>query len=81
MLTAKQASKGHPMKVKIKSFDVDMDVKSKGVEFQVHDNAGEFKGDCYVTMTGLNWCEGKTTRANGVHIPWDKFMKWAEKQG
>ncbi len=44
------------MKVKIKTFAVDMEVKSKGVEFQVHDNKGEFLGDCYVTMTGVEWC-------------------------
>lgn len=79
MLSEKQG-RGELMKVKIKSFDVDMDVKSKGVEFQVHDTDGTFRGDCYVTMTGITWCQGKTTRANGIHIPWEKFMKWAEKQ-
>jgi len=68
------------MKVKIKSLKVDMDVKSKGVEFQVHDTADNFLGDCYVTMTGLVWCHGKTTRPNGVEISWEKFIKWAEKQ-
>ena len=69
------------MQVKIKSLKVDMDVKNNGVEFQVHDNDGEFKEDCYVTKTGLIWCHGKTTRPNGVEISWDQFIKWAEKQG
>lgn len=27
-------------------------------------------GDCYVTMTGLTWCKGKTTKKNGVKLSW-----------
>lgn len=66
------------MKVKIKSFDVDMEVKNTGLEFQVHANDGSFKGDCYVTKTGLIWCAGKTTRENGVKVKWEDFIKWME---
>jgi len=62
------------MKVKIKTLAVDMDVKSKGVEFQVHDNQGKFLGDCYVTMTGIEWCPGKTTQGNGKKVVWEKFI-------
>jgi len=54
------------MKVKIKKFAIEMDVKSKGIEFQVHDNDENFLGDCYVTMTGLEWCSGKTPNAGSV---------------
>lgn len=30
-------------------------------------------GDCYASMTGLIWCEGKTTKAHGVKISWNDF--------
>lgn len=33
------------MKVSIKSFDVAMEVKNKGVEFEVYDNDGQHLGD------------------------------------
>lgn len=67
------------MKVSIKDFAINMEVKTNGVEFQVHDNDGNHRGDCFVTKTGLIWCKGKTQRANGKAISWEKFMEWAEK--
>jgi hypothetical protein len=63
------------MKVSIESFDVAMEVKQKGVELRVKDPDGTFHGDCYVTMTGLVWCKGKTGKDNGVKIPWKDFME------
>lgn len=63
------------MQVKIKSFDVEMDVKNNGVEFQVHDNEGKFLGDFYVTKSGVTWCAGKTTRVNGKKLKWEKFIE------
>jgi hypothetical protein len=63
------------MKVNIKSFDVNMEVKSNGIEFEVRSTDGLNQlGDCYLTMTGLVWCSGKTTKANGVRISWNEFM-------
>ena len=63
------------MKVNIKSFDVNMEVKSNGIEFEVRSADGATQlGDCYLTMTGLVWCNGKTTKANGVKISWTDFM-------
>ncbi len=64
------------MKVKIKKFDVEMEVKNNGIEFQIHNNAGEFLGDCYVTKTGLVWCPGKTQKKNGIPASWDDFIEW-----
>lgn len=63
------------MKVSIKSFDVDMRVKSKGIELEVSSAGNNSKqlGDCYATMTGLTWCKGKTDRKNGVQIKWADF--------
>lgn len=64
------------MKVKIKNFGVDMEVKNTGVEFQVHDNQGNFLGDCYITKTGVIWCEGRTRKENGVKATWQEFIEW-----
>jgi hypothetical protein len=63
------------MNVKIKSFDVSMDVKKKGIELEVRTpNGGSQLGDCYVTMTGLVWCPGKTNKKNGVEIKWPELI-------
>ena len=40
------------MQVSIKSFDIKMDVKSKGMEFEVRGTDGTLLGDCYLTMSG-----------------------------
>ncbi len=68
------------MKVKIKDFKVAMDVKTSGVEFEVRNNDDTFRGDCFVTKTGLVWCEGKTKKANGKAISWNDFIDWANAQ-
>ena len=67
------------MKVSIKSFDVQMDVKNKGIEFQVYDNDNNFRGDCIVTKASLIWCEGKTPRKNGVTVSWEDFIAWMNR--
>jgi len=60
------------MEVHIKKFDVNMLVKSSGIEFEVRKPDGSSQiGDCYVTMTGLVWCKGRTTKAKGIKISWD----------
>ena len=46
------------MDVRIKQFDVKMNVKAKGIEFEVRTPKGGSQiGDCYVTMKGLTWCK------------------------
>jgi hypothetical protein len=62
------------MLVKIKDFTVEMDVKNKGIEFEVRDNDSNFLGDCYITKTGLEWCKGKTTQGNGEKLTWGDFI-------
>jgi len=64
------------MDVSIKSFDVAMDVKNKGVEFQVYTNDGIFRGDMIVTKSGVIWCEGKKRRENGAKVNWEDFIAW-----
>lgn len=63
------------MQVKIKSFNVDMEVKTSGIEFEVRQSDGQAQiGDCYITKTGLIWCNGRTTKDNGIRLSWDEFM-------
>ena len=64
------------MKVWIKKFQIDMEVKANGIEFEVRtpDNAEQI-GDCYVTMTGLIWCKGKKAKKNGVKISWENLVE------
>ncbi|HUU10569.1 MAG TPA: hypothetical protein VM431_08535 [Phycisphaerae bacterium] len=63
------------MRVLIKSLGIDMQVKSKGIEFEVRspDNSKQL-GDVYLTKTGLIWCKGRTDRSHGKWIAWDKFI-------
>ena len=66
------------MNVSIKSFDVKMEIKRNGVEFEVRDTKGNFLGDCIVTKTGLIWCNGKTKRANGKKVSWNNLIDWIQ---
>lgn len=59
------------MEVRIKKLDINMLVKQNGIEFEVRTPDGISQvGDCYLTMTGLVWCKGKTTKPNGIKISW-----------
>lgn len=63
------------MNVKIKKFDVNVDVKTKGIEFEVRTPDGKAQlGDCRLTMTGLTWCPGKTSKKNGIMVKWPEFI-------
>ncbi len=64
------------MDVKIKKFDVAMNVKAKGIELDVCRPNGDHIGDLVVTMTKLIWCEGRTSRAKGKKIKWQKFIDY-----
>lgn len=62
------------MKVAIKSFDVQMDIKNNGIELEVKDTSGNQLGDLFITKTRVIWCQGKTTRKHGKPLAWDKFI-------
>lgn len=67
------------MKVTIKSFEVDMEVKNAGIEFEVYSPDGVVHlGDLILTKRNLIWCKGRTRRDNGQEISWAKFTDWAE---
>ncbi len=63
-------------KVTIKDLGIPLDVKTNGLEFEVSD--GGHVGDLYVTKTGIIWCEGKTTRANGRKIRWNEVRDYCK---
>ena len=63
------------MKVKIKSFVVDMDVKKKGIEFEVRSPDGnDHRGDCYLTNTGVTWCLKRKAQERGIKLTWEDFI-------
>jgi hypothetical protein len=66
------------MDVSIKKFNVDMAVKTSGIEFEVQEpNGGGHRGDLILTRTGLEWCEGRVRAGNGKKIKWNDFIAWA----
>ena len=69
------------MKVHVKSFDVDMEIKNKGVELEVRDTDDTFLGDLIVTKTQIIWCKGKTSREHGKKLTWQKFASVMEDNG
>ena len=64
------------MQVTIKSLDVNMELKNRGVELEIRNPQGEFLGDLVVTKTQLIWCKGKTKRQNGKTISWAAFQTY-----
>ena len=63
------------MKVSVKSFDVEMDVKTKGIELDIYDSYGNHRGDLIINKKHLIWCKGKTTREKGKKITLEKFIE------
>ena len=64
------------MKVYVKEMAVNMEVKNNGIEFEVRNTDDTFLGDCFVTRTGLIWCQGRTAKANGKRVSWNEFIQW-----
>jgi hypothetical protein len=65
------------MDVFIKQFNVDMEVKNNGIEFEVRaPNGGQHRGDLILTKTTLEWCEGRIRAGNGKRATWDDFIAW-----
>lgn len=68
------------MKVSVKDLSVSMEIKNKGIELDVYDTKGKHKGDLVVTKSGLIWCKGKTTAANGKKLVGkNSSNKWKSK--
>ena len=68
------------MNVKIKQFDVAMEIKNNGIEIDVSNTEEKHLGDLYVTKSRLVWCKGKVGQKNGKKITWAKFIEMMEKR-
>jgi len=64
------------VKVYVKEFDVEMELKNKGVELDIADPKGVHIGDLILTKTQLIWCKGKIGRKNGKSISWEDFIDY-----
>jgi len=64
-------------KVTIKDLGIPLEVKNNGLEFDASQNG--HIGDLYVTKTGIIWCEGKSSRANGRKIDWKELRNHCNK--
>jgi hypothetical protein len=65
--------------VHIKKFDVDMMLKTNGIEFEVRENDDTHIVDMIVNKRGLIWCEGITSRANSVQKDWNDVITLFKK--
>lgn len=66
------------MNVGIKQFNVDMEIRTRGVELEVRQPNNAHIGDLIVTKTQLIWCHGRTPRRNGRGKTWEQFIAWME---
>ena len=64
------------MQVRIKKFDVAMEIKYNGIEIDVSDPQGHHLGDLVITKTKLIWCQGRTRRRHGKAVTWAKFIEY-----
>ena len=69
------------MKVTVKRFNVDMEVKNTGIEFEVRSPDGRTHlGDLVLTKSNLVWCPGQTQPKNGHKMTWPEFISIAESK-
>jgi len=64
------------MKVGIKKFDVEMELKNKGIELEVRGNDNTFLGDLRIGKATIEWCQGKTRAGNGKQKTWDELIEF-----
>lgn len=66
------------MKVYIKDFGIDMEVKNRGIEIDICDTSDKHLGDLIISKSKLIWCKGKTSKENGKEITWADFMAYMD---
>ena len=62
------------MIVKIKQFNIEMELKNKGMELEIRNTKGDFLGDMIINKTGIIWCKGKRGKDNGVQKNWEEII-------
>ena len=64
------------MKVLIKKFNVEMEIKNSGIELEVRSPNGDTQlGDLVLTKSQIIWCPGRTDRAHGHALDWNRFIE------
>jgi len=65
------------MNVTIKRFDVQMELKNSGIEFEVRTPAGvDHLGDMVVNKSGMTWCPGRVQVKNGTRKSWEEIIEF-----
>ncbi|HBC89215.1 MAG TPA: hypothetical protein DCZ94_19925 [Lentisphaeria bacterium] len=67
------------MKVKVKDFQVNMEVKNNGIELDIHDNQDKHLGDLRIGKATIEWCKGQAQKGHGKKKSWDELIKYFEK--
>ncbi len=68
------------MKVEVKNLDATIELKTKGMELEIRDPDGTFRGDLIITKTSVIWCRGRTQRENGVKIHLNDLITYLENR-
>lgn len=68
------------MKVKIKEFEVNMDLGNNGITVDVYDNNDQHLGDLRIGRAKIEWCKGRVRSGNGIKVNWNKLIEWFESQ-
>jgi len=63
------------MKVNIKDFSVDMELRNNGIELAVYDG-DQHLGDLRIGKATIEWCEGRVRVGNGVKVRWPELIEW-----
>lgn len=62
------------MKVTIKEFDVEMELKNNGMELEVKNNQRQHLGDICIGKAKIEWCPGRTRRGHGITKTWEELI-------
>ena len=61
------------MKITIKDM-TGPEIKNNGIELEVRDPDGKFRGKFNISKSKIIWREGKTSKKNGAECTWDEFI-------
>ncbi|HCW79835.1 MAG TPA: hypothetical protein DG942_01875 [Ruminococcaceae bacterium] len=62
------------MKVNIEELNVKMELQRRGISIRIRDNDDVFIGDMILNSSGMKWCAGRTTPANGKKKSWQEII-------
>jgi hypothetical protein len=68
------------MQVFIKDLQVQMELKTNGIELEVRSPKGDHIGDLSIGKGTIEWCRGRTRRGGGVRVSWDDLIEFFENR-